>query len=372
MSPRPIHVVQFGSGNALYGAERWILALIRYLDPARVRTTVVTLKDAPDCPTALVDEARRRGVAAEWIEAPGRLSRRGVRAFADLCRREGADIVHTHGYKPDLYGLLARRRGGYRLLATPHGWNHQRDAKEALYELVNQWIFPFCDQVAPLSEGLRKSLRGLPIRSGRLTVIENGVDVGEIEAVPPAPGGTDGDGFRIGFVGQLIPRKGLDVLLEALARLPPEAWRCDILGEGPARSHLEARAAALGLRERVRFPGFRDDRIALMKRFDLFVLPSYVEGIPRVLMEAMAAGVPVVASDIAGVGDLVEDGATGRLFPAGDAAALGRAIADVMADPEGARKRAEAGRALIHARFSAERMARAYEALYQTMLDRPR
>jgi glycosyltransferase involved in cell wall biosynthesis len=371
MPPRPIHVIQFGSGNALYGAERWILALIRYLDPARVRTTVVTLKDAPDCPTALVDEARRRGFAAQWIEAPGRFSRRGVRAFADLCRREGADIVHSHGYKPDLYGLLARRRGGYRLLATPHGWNHRRDAKEAAYELINKWIFPFCDQVAPLSEGLRRSLRGLPIRPGRLTVIENGVDVGEIEAVPPASEPEAAGTYHIGFVGQLIPRKGLDVLLEALAGLPPEGWRCDILGEGPARARLEERAAALGLGERVRFPGFRDDRIARMKRFDLFVLPSYVEGIPRVLMEAMAAGVPVVASDIEGVRDLVTDGATGRLVPAGDAAALGRAITGCMADPEGARKRAEAGRALVHGRFSAERMARAYEALYQTMLDRP-
>jgi len=362
----PLHVVQFGSGNRLYGAERWILALIRYLDPERVRTTVVTIKDAPNCPTDLVQEAARRGFQTHVVEAPGRLSRAGVRAMAAFCREAKVDIVHSHGYKPDVYAVLGRRRGGYRVVATPHGWSHAPDRKGRLFEWIDRTVFPFCDAVAPLSAGLVDSLRGLPIRPGRLHLIENGVDVGEIEAIPPAPTSEVGGegGFVIGFVGQLIPRKGIDVLLKALAGLPGAGWRCLLVGRGEAEPALTEQVRALGIAERVRFLGFRDDRIALLKRFDLFVLPSHAEGIPRVLMEAMAAGVPVVASDIEGVRDLVTHGTTGRLFPPGDAGALGEALAASMADPGPARKMAEAARARVYAHFSAERMARQYERLY--------
>lgn len=370
MAAGSLHVVQFGSGNVLYGAERWILALIRYLDPERVRTTVVTIKDTPDCPTALVDEARRRGFAGHAIRAPGRLSPSGVRAFADFCREQRVDIVHSHGYKPDLYALLGRKRGGYRLLATPHGWGHDRTPQEVLYEAVDRLVFPFCDGVAPLSDDLLASVWRFPFLHPVTRLIVNGTDTGEVEEAPPSPlpGGCPEDAFVVGYVGQLIPRKGIDTLLSALAMLPADGWHCLIAGDGPERQRLAARAAALGLAEKVSFLGFRADRLGLMKRMGLFVLPSAKEGIPRVMMEAMAGAVPCAGSDIPGIRDLVRPGRTGWLFPHGDAAALAEVIQAAMADPARARAVAEAGRQRVLEHFSARRMAREYEALYAELM----
>jgi glycosyltransferase involved in cell wall biosynthesis len=369
---KPLHVVQFGSGNALYGAERWILALLRNLDPARVRSTVVTLKDGPDCPTALVDEASRQGFPARPIDAPGRLSGAGVRAFGDLCRSGDVDIVHAHGYKPDVYGLLARRRGGYKLLITPHGWNHQTDLKEGAYEFVDRLSFVFADAVAPLSEGLARSLWWLPL-GRRLRLISNGVDTAEVDGVeggelPMEHGPED---FIIGYVGRLEHVKGVDVLVEGLGRLGPGRWRCLIVGDGPDRAALEARVRTLGLEGRVVFAGFRQDRIALLKRLDLFVLPSRSEGTPRSLMEAMVAGVPALGADIPGIRVLIEPGRTGWVFPSGDPEALAAALRERMERSDGARPVAEAGRRLVHERFSAARMARDYERLFAELVGTP-
>lgn len=372
MGERPLHVVQFGSGNALYGAERWILALIRYLDPARVRTTVITVKDGPECPTALVDEARRRGFDTYLLHAPGRFDLKGVRLLADYCRGGGVDIVHSHGYKPDVYALLARRRGGYRMLATPHGWSHSPTMSERLYEGIDRAVFSLCDGVVPLSEDLRTSLPLFPHRNRIEKVILNGVDVREIEEAPPAPL-PDGWGerdFVIGFVGQLIPRKGLGTLIDALAGLPMASWRCLIVGDGAGRSELVRLAEEAGLDGRVLFAGFRDDRLGLLKRFGAFVLPSRLEGIPRCLMEAMAAGVPVVASDIAGVRELVAHGDTGLLFPAGAAKALQGHLERLMADADLRKRLAERARDVVRERFSAQRMADEYHQVYDSLVAR--
>jgi glycosyltransferase involved in cell wall biosynthesis len=370
----PLHVLQFGSGNALYGAERWILALIRYLDPARVRTTVMTVKDAPDCPTALVDEARARGFAAQVLEAPGRLSPAGVRALGDFCRAEGVDIVHAHGYKPDVYALLARRRGGHRLLITPHGWSHTRTPAEVLYEGVDRLSFSFADAVAPLSEDLMR-FRVLPgVRGPLVRLITNGVDTDEIGEAPPAdrPGEVPEGAFVIGYVGQLIARKGVDRLIDALAALKADGWHGLIVGDGPERPALEARAREKGIADRVSFTGFREDRLGLVKGMGLFVLPSYLEGIPRCLMEAMTASVPAVATDIPGVTDLVTDGETGWLFPPGDTAALTALLEAAVAGRLDLGGVAKKGRERVMARFSARRMAGEYEALFRDVMERGR
>ncbi len=365
-----IHVVQYGSGNVLYGAERWILALIRYLNPERVKTTVVVTKDAPNCPTELVDEARRRGYDTHVVEAPGRFNMDGVRAFADFCRENEVDIVHSHGYKPDLYALLGRSAGGYRLLSTPHGWGHNRTPQEVLYETVNKVVFPFCDGVAPLSEDLLASVWKVPLRRPVTRLIMNGTDTGEVADASPSelPDGVPEDAFVVGYVGQLIQRKGIDTLLTALAALPPEGWHGIIVGDGPERERLEQRSRQLGLEGKVSFLGFRSDRLGLMKRMGLFVLPSAKEGIPRVMMEAMAGGVPCAGSDIPGVRDLVIPQQTGWLFPHGDAAALTDVIRSAMANPEDARDKAEAGRQRVFNHFSAQRMAHEYEALFAELM----
>jgi glycosyltransferase involved in cell wall biosynthesis len=172
----------------------------------------------------------------------------------------------------------------------------------------------------------------------------------------------------LGYVGQLIPRKGLRTLIRAVATLNSPDIELWIIGDGPQRGELERLAVEFGVQRRVRFWGFRTDRIELMRNFDIFVLPSELEGIPRCLMEGMALGVPVVATDIPGCRDLIEPGLTGELFNVGDHEELSRIVAALLADPDRSRKIAAEGRNHVRAHFSATAMSTRYADLYRRLV----
>jgi glycosyltransferase involved in cell wall biosynthesis len=167
-----------------------------------------------------------------------------------------------------------------------------------------------------------------------------------------------------GYIGQLIARKRLDTLLRAFSKLDIVGKRLCIVGEGPERPELERLAGELGVADRVRFFGFRNDRIALMKHFDVFVLPSRLEGIPRCVLEAMASRVPVAASDIPGCRTLVTDGVTGVLFPVGDDRVLAAKLRDLLANGAMRASLADKAYALVRRDYSAETMAEKYTDLY--------
>jgi glycosyltransferase involved in cell wall biosynthesis len=365
---RRIRVLQFAYGTSLYGAERWVLALARHLDMSKVETIVGCIRDAdsPDLP--LVDEADRLGFRTLVLDGRRWTVASAIKALRTAIRIHAIDVVHSHGTRQDLIGLLATRSLRCRTLSTPHGWALKASFKWRLYEAANRALFPFFDAVAPLSPGLVHSLRSVPILPARLHPIPNGVDLAEVERAVPhpglLPGQSSGDEFMIGYAGRLIPHKGLDLLLRALSLLDRAGWHCLIVGDGPSRAELERQARALALEDRVRFLGFRADRLALLKRLDLCVLPSYIEGMPRLLLEALAAGVPCVGSRIPGIVELLEDGVTGTTFRPGDAEGLARAIRLCLADRAIAMRQAQAGRARVCERYSATAMARAYEELY--------
>jgi glycosyltransferase involved in cell wall biosynthesis len=367
-APRPLRVLQLAYGHGLYGAERWVLALIKHLDASRVATTVACLRDAdtPDLP--LIDEARRLGFPTLIIEATRNRLLEGLRGIRAALGSLEIDVVHSHGVRQDLLALLAAWRLPTRTVSTPHGWEIRCSLKERARMLLNKGLFAGFDAVAPLSDDLRDSLRFAPIRRSRIHLIPNGVDLSEIELARPIEGLLPGQAapgdLLIGYIGQLIPRKGVAILLDALGRLPRTGWSSLIIGEGPDRAALERQAGRLGLRDRVVFLGYRADRLRYLKRFDLFVLPSFLEGTPRCVMEALAAGVPCAASRIPGTESLLQDGVTGDTFPAGDAASLAAIITRHLGRQADARRTAEAGRALVEERYSARGLARAYERLY--------
>jgi glycosyltransferase involved in cell wall biosynthesis len=276
-------------------------------------------------------------------------------------------VLHTHGYKTDLIGLLAVRGTGCRIVSTPHGWSVQAGWKLRLYEALDRAAFPFCDAVVPLSERLQSGLRWIPGLGRKLRLINNAVDLSEVQASDGISAQLkawreQGD-FIVGYIGQLISRKGLDVLIEAFGNLPMANKRLVLVGDGPQREELIALAAARGLADRVSFSGFREDRLDWLRGFDVFVLVSRLEGIPRCLMESLAAGVPVIASDIPGCNDLITDAQTGLLIPTDDAAALRLAL-ERMRDPELRAALAARGKAHVAERYSAARMAREYQSLF--------
>jgi glycosyltransferase involved in cell wall biosynthesis len=208
-------------------------------------------------------------------------------------------------------------------------------------------------------------------------MIANGVDLDEVDAAAPAPGAaaplaaSDSgavDALTVGYVGRLVPGKRVDVLIDAFAALRLARKRLLIIGEGPQQESLQRQAQARGVGAQVTFTGYREDRLQLLASLDVFVLPSESEGIPRCLLEAMAASVPVIASDIPGCRALVRHGETGELFAVGDVAGLADALRRAAASPAQRLARAAAGRRHVREHYSAAAMAEQYLALYRRLL----
>lgn len=369
---RRMRVLQLGGPAGMFGAERWILALARHLPAAQVETIIGVIQDAPGQSAPLCTYAERAGLHAVSFDAPGKLSLAAVPQLRALIRARGIDIVHSHGYKTDILGVLATRGLGCRMITTPHGWSVDAGVKLQVYEALDRLAFAAFDAIVPLSDDLAKGLRRLPWAKRRVRIIPNGVDLSEVtesDGIAPELAALRAEGVEIhGYIGQLIARKRIDTLIRAFAQLEGDRRRLFIVGDGPERGALERLAAGLGQTGRIRFTGFRDDRLDFLRGFDVFVLPSSLEGIPRGVMEAMAAGIPVVASDIEGTRALVRNSETGLLFGVGDHALLATQIDRVMGDRRLRARLSTAGRALVYERYSAARMAADYLRLYREIL----
>ncbi len=359
----PLKVVHVVGSTGLYGAEQWILALLRYLPADRVEGAIVNLVDEPGETSELVRAAAARGLRAIDLYTGGRYNPQAIVNLARLARAHAYGILHSHGHKADLIALAAARLVRATAMSTPHGWSRERDRRLRVYEAIDRRLLRLFDAVCPLSPDLHDGLRRAGVRERRLRTIVNGVDVDAVDSVSPAAGWRPSCTV-VGYVGQLIERKNVECLVRAFDDLVAQRHdlRLVVVGDGPRAGALREMA---GRTSRVEFAGYRADAVALMKTFDLFVLPSWQEGIPRCLMEAMAARVPVIASDIPGNRELVEHGVTGLLFDPANPADLQRAILATVERPERAKRMAERAREVIEHRFSAARMAGEYTALYE-------
>lgn len=349
------------------------MALLSYLPRDEVESIVGAIKDDPALDGIPVCErAEAMGLEAVHFASYGKLTFSAVRKIRDFVKTREVDILHTHGYKTDIVGMLAVCNTQCKIVATPHGWSTDAGFKLQIYEHLDRLAFYFIDAVAPLSADLYDGLARQPGLKRKLHLIRNGVDISEIDSVSAAPPETlpawNDDDFVIGYIGQLIPRKGLDTLIRAFHNLGIKNGKLWIIGDGPQQAQLESLVGDLGESERIRLLGFREDRIELLKRFQCFVLPSSLEGIPRCLMEAMAARIPVVATNIPGCTDLVEDGETGLLFEFGDVTGLETALRKLLSDPVFRARVANSGEQLVRDEYSAAAMARNYVALYSDLM----
>jgi len=356
--------------TGLYGAERWILALMRAIDADAVRSTIVNLVDDAAVESEVVAAAHSRGLAAFDFPTGGKFNPFAALRLARLARAQKVQVIQGHGFKSDLIGLLTARLAGCKAMTTPHGWSFEADSKLQMYEKLDRALFPFMDVVCPLSSDLADEIIGSG-RKSKVRLITNGVDLDEIRDVPRADSPGD-QSFSIGYIGQLIERKDLPTLLAALQILSREQAkvRLTVVGDGPRMASLREEVGRLGIEDRVIFMGFRPDAAAYLKTFGAFVLPSLMEGIPRCIMEAMACDIPVVVSDIPGNRDLVVQNDTGLLFPPRDSQELARQLRFLMEHPERGQAMALRARQKVESQFSNRTMAAQYAALYHELLEK--
>ena len=372
-----MRVLQFITPSGFYGAERWVLALANNLPSADMVCDLAVTEEGPAQDLSVARLYPHSAGLVHYVSMKGRFDFGAVTKLAEIIKSRNIDIIHTHGYKSDILGLLAARKAGIKIVSTPHGFSNNVGWKLRLFIRLGLFALKFVDKVAPLSEQLVFDLKRYGIKDKQLRFIENGVDLTELapyRKTLPVQDFSAASGLHLGYVGQLIPRKGLADLLQAFnllwQRFPDS--KLTLIGEGSQRSELEALAKTLPAASAISFLGFRGDRIVLLKDFDAFALTSSLEGIPRCLMEAMAVGVPVVAYDIPGVDQLITHESTGLLAPLGDWQQLANHLIRLAAEPALANKISLAARQLVDQRFSAARMANEYQQLFLELLQSPK
>jgi glycosyltransferase involved in cell wall biosynthesis len=363
--------LQLGSPSEIYGAERWILTLVRYLDHTKIEPIIAAINDEFSLCVPLCKEAERLGIRSKVFEVANKADFSVIQSIRNYIVNKKIDIIHTHFYKADIIGLLATKGTKCKIISTPHGWTSEPDFKLRCYEVINRIIFPFMDVVVALSETMYYDLKRIPFLNGKLRLILNAVDLHEIDEVSDInlemKEWRQAGAFIVGYIGRIVNGKGLDILIRSLSKIRSTDWRLALIGEGKQEAELKALAERLRIQHKIKFIGFRSNRISYLKGFDVFVLPSRSEGIPRSLMEAMAAGVAVVASDIPGCTALIESGKNGFLVPQLSEEKYTEIIEKLAERPQIMYEIRKNARDLIEKKFSAKRMAQEYEDIYTVL-----
>lgn len=330
----------------------------------RAVVVAILLQDGGSHPFA--ERLKADGVAAREIRCGRRRYLAEVRELAAILRETGASVVHAHNYHADVVGWAAARRCGLPVVSTVHGFSSS-DWKGKAYEWLDIQLLKRFDAVICVSEQTEAIMRRAGCRPDRLFLVRNGH-----WAPPPLPRadarrrlGLDETASVVGWVGRLSVEKGADLLLDAVSRGTPPP-RCDVVlvGDGPERGALEARVRAAGPPlARVRFAGQRDDAPALLAAFDVLALSSRREGTPMVVLEAMGAGVPVVAFGVGGVPQVVDE-TTGWLVPPENVAGFSAALGDALSRPGEASRRAAAATRRLAERFGAAEWLERTDAVY--------
>jgi sugar transferase (PEP-CTERM/EpsH1 system associated) len=351
------------------GAQKALARLLARLDRQRFSPSVACLYNGDKVVAqeirALDIPVTDLGMAAKWRwDALWR--------FYRLLRRFRPKILHTWMFHANIPGRVLGRLTGVPVVISSERTMGQEGH---IRRWSNQLTAPLADRVTCVSKSVAGfAAQVIRIHPNKLLVIPNGISLEDFRPADPAEArdilGLSGATLVVGTVGRLQPVKGIRFLLEAFARLAAE--HADVLlllvGDGPERAPLQSLAQQLGIAKIVRFLGDRPDVSRWLHTMDVFVLPSIWEGMPNAALEAMAVGLPVVATAAGGTPEVVVDGVTGLLVPPRDPDALARAAARLLRDSDLRRTMGKAGRARVEQHFSIEETVRRTEELYTTLL----
>lgn len=327
----------------------------------------------------------REGVPVRLLPLGRSFDLRRAVSLARLLREERVDLLHTHtALAANVLGRVAGQIAQVPVVAHMHIENHLRSDRvgRALQTALDNLTARFCARILVVSDETRRALERQGYPPNLMQTIHNGIDLRTLDEAASggslrASLGIPADSPLVGHVGRLCEVKGQRELVEAAARLVLRGsdLRVVFVGKdletgGAFQRELEARASRLGISDRIVFAGYRHDVPAVLAELDLLALPSWIEGLPLVVLEAMALGKPVVATPVGGTAEAVVDGETGLLVPPGDVAVLADSIEAVLADPARARRLGSAGARRVRERFSDEQMVSEVLRVYDEVLGR--
>jgi glycosyltransferase involved in cell wall biosynthesis len=348
------------------GAQVALLRLLKCLDRDRFRPIVVCLYNGDG---AVAQEICALDIHVFDARMCHKADLAALLRLYRWIRHIRPAILHTSLFHANLSGRVLGRLAGVpvivcseRTMAMENEWRYR----------LNRWTVGLVDRVVAVSVNVRDfciSHIGLP--ADKLAVIPNGVELPGLPLVSPlearAELGLPPEGPVIGALSRLDPAKGVSFLIQALAQV--NGAYLAVVGDGPERAALESLAGSLGVSSRVCWAGHRRHAPRYLPAFDLFVQPSLHEGLPNAVLEAMAAGLPVVATAVGGTPEVVVDGITGILVPPHDPGALARPITRLLRDPGLRCKMGQAGRERVERCFTVEQMIQRTQALYEDVLE---
>lgn len=376
-----IKLVYVIDGLGMGGAERLMIPLLQNLDRDRFTARVCVLKTHRENP--LAEDIRALGVPVDGVNVSGLRDLAALGRLRAYLKGHHANLVHTQLEFADVFGNLAAKTLRLPSICTVHVLpSREGRAKTWLHQRV-EWLALrwFCDRVLTVSEETRQHYiaeSGIPAH--KILTLYNGIDlspytrleldlarvaVREEFHLPP-------DSLLLATVAVLRPQKGIEYMIRALpdvAAAHPNA-RYLIVGDGSHREALEAEAKKTGMAERIVFAGMRRDTSRLLAASDVFVLPTLTEALPTVLAEAMASSLPIVASAVGGVPEMVTDGENGLLVPPAQPAALSRACTALLNDAELRQRMGGRGWQIVNEKFNVAAQVRELEEIYLDELNR--
>lgn len=357
------------------GPDKTILNSPRFLEPMGYRNLCAYMHP-PDDPGFETLRCKAEGWNAPLISIPDRgpLDWRVVPKLLDVCRCEKVAIWHGHDYKSNALGLLLRRFWPMRLVTTVHGWGkHTR--RTPLYYGIDRASLKHYEAVISVSADLFERCLDCGVKPNRCFLIENAIDTQQFSRTHSHDEakrrlGIPKNRLLIGAVGRLSEEKGFDLLIEAVDRLIEQELNVElrIAGEGDQQEHLAGLIRAKGRDERIRLVGFQAQTMPLYEAMDIFVLSSLREGLPNVVLEAMAMEVPVIATKVAGIPRLIQHGQNGLLIKPGSTAELTDALISLLQDGSLRGLLARSGRDTVEHNHSFEVRMEKIRSVYDRLL----
>lgn len=319
-----------------------------------------------------VDRLQSEGMEVFELSCGRRRYDREIQALGRILETYRPDVVHTHVYHADVVGYLAARRARIPIVATVHGLTGG-DRKNRFYQWLDAKFLRRFDAVLCVSQLLRNIMLDAGCSEERVHVVPNPVAATSSAGAEAARNALclPAERRAVGWIGRLSVEKGADLFVRTIARIPPPRPLGVLIGAGPESERVAQLAMDLGVRDDIHFAGARPDAADLIRAFDAVVLSSRTEGLPMVLLEALAAGVPVAAFSVGGIPDAVDE-STAWLAPAEDVGALATTIQSVLRNPDEARRRSEAAREMAAKRYGAAQWAARLASIHRHVAEERR
>lgn len=362
-----MRVLQLVSSSGFYGAERMVSLLSASLNSAGEEVCVGLFNaTAPSC-AQMVHEADQCNIPVWNLSCRGRWDWRAIHDLVQFLKTHRIDVLHTHGYKANIYGLIGARIAGCAIVATCHNWTKRTTSLRG-YATIDQFCLKWFDSVIAVSQGIVSSLRRNGVR--RIRMIANGIDVAKYRVNDRTT--RSDEHLVLGCVSRLSKEKGVDVLLWALPKVlhTYPNLQCCVAGEGPERERLTSLAAKLGVSDSFHMPGFCENTVDFLELCTVVVQPSRMEAMPLAILEAMAAGKAIVASSVGEIPRLLEDGHAGMLVPPDSPEMLADAILTLLRDEPLRQSLEHRAAAKAVAQFDVSIMTARYQEVYRTVASR--